>query len=104
MSSGGTISGVARYLKEQNPNIKVIGVDAYGSVIQKYHETGEFDEKEIYPYRIEGLGKNLIPSATDFKSIDTYVKVSDEKSAHTAREISKIVRLWLSFLITVRDI
>jgi len=87
--TGGTISGTARFLKEQNPKIKVIGVDAYGSVLKKYHETGEFDEEEIYPYRIEGLGKNLIPAATDFKSIDSYIKVTDEASAHMAREISK---------------
>ena len=87
--TGGTISGTARYLKEQNPNIRVIGVDAFGSVLKKYHETGELDEKEIYPYRIEGLGKNLIPAATDFTVIDKYVKVSDEESAHTARALSK---------------
>ena len=87
--TGGTISGTAKYLKEKNPDIKIIGVDAYGSVLKKYHETGEFDEKEIYPYRIEGLGKNLIPSATDFNVIDLFVKVTDEESAHNAREISK---------------
>ena len=87
--TGGTISGTARYLKEKNPNIKVIGVDAYGSVLKKYHETGEFDENEIYPYRIEGLGKNLIPSVTDFKIIDRYVKVTDEDSAHSARQLVK---------------
>ena len=87
--TGGTISGCARYLKEQNPSINVIGVDAYGSVLKKYHETGELDTKEIYPYRLEGLGKNLIPTATDFDSIDTFIKVTDEDSAHTAREITK---------------
>lgn len=87
--TGGTISGTARYLKEQNPDIQIIGVDAYGSVLKKYHETGEFDHNEIYPYRIEGLGKNLIPTATDFNIIDTFVKVTDEESAHTAREISQ---------------
>ncbi len=85
--TGGTISGTARYLKEQNPFIKVLGVDAFGSVLKKYHETREFDEKEIYPYRIEGLGKNLIPTATDFEVIDQFIKVSDEDSAHTAREL-----------------
>ena len=68
--TGGTISGIARYLKEKNSNIKIIGVDAHGSVLKKYHETGEFDENEIFPYRIEGLGKNLIPSVTDFNIID----------------------------------
>ena len=87
--TGGTISGTAKFLKEKNPNIKIIGVDAYGSVLKKFHETGEFDENEIYPYRIEGLGKNLIPSVTDFEIIDQFVKVSDEDSAHSAREIVK---------------
>ena len=86
--TGGTISGTAQYLKSQNPEIKIIGVDAYGSVLKKYHETGEFDPNEIYPYRIEGLGKNLIPSVTDFDIIDEFVKVTDESSAHTARELA----------------
>lgn len=87
--TGGTISGIAKFLKEKNPNIKIIGVDAYGSVLKKYHETGKVDNNEIYPYRIEGLGKNLIPSATDFATIDEFIKVSDEASAHTARELAK---------------
>ncbi|APY07208.1 cystathionine beta-synthase [Winogradskyella sp. J14-2] len=95
--TGGTISGIAKYLKEQNSNIKIIGVDAYGSVLQKYHETREFDEKEIYPYRIEGLGKNLIPTATDFDLIDRFVKVTDEESAHTAREISNTEGLFVGY-------
>ncbi len=87
--TGGTISGIAKYLKEKNSAVQVIGVDAFGSVLQKYHETGEFDTNEIYPYRIEGLGKNLIPSATDFDVIDKFIKVSDEESAHAARELAK---------------
>ncbi|MGC1516372.1 MAG: cysteine synthase family protein [Maribacter sp.] len=87
--TGGTISGTATYLKEQNPAINIIGVDAYGSVLKKYHETGKLDSNEIYPYRIEGLGKNLIPGATDFKVIDEFIKVTDAESAHTAREISR---------------
>ncbi|WP_158977682.1 PLP-dependent cysteine synthase family protein [Cellulophaga sp. L1A9] len=87
--TGGTISGTAAYLKEQNPNVKIIAVDAYGSVLKKYHETREFDSKEIYPYRIEGLGKNLIPDSIDFDVIDKFIKVTDEESAHTAREISR---------------
>lgn len=85
--TGGTISGTAKYLKEQNPNIKILGVDAFGSILKKFHETKEFDSNEIYPYRIEGLGKNLIPTATDFDIIDKFEKVSDEDSAHTAREL-----------------
>ena len=86
--TGGTISGTAQYIKSQNPDVKVIGVDAYGSVLKKYHETRAVDPNEIYPYRIEGLGKNLIPSATDFNIIDAFVKVTDESSAHTARELA----------------
>ena len=95
--TGGTISGTARHLKEKNPNIKVIGVDAYGSVLKKYHETGEFDENEIYPYRIEGLGKNLIPSVTDFEIIDRYIKVNDEDSAHSARELVKYEGIFVGY-------
>jgi cystathionine beta-synthase len=86
--TGGTISGVARYLKEKNPNIKILGVDAYGSILKKFHETQEFDKGEIYPYRIEGLGKNLIPSATDFDVIDVFEKVTDEQAAHRARQLA----------------
>lgn len=95
--TGGTISGTAKYLKEQNPNIKVIGVDAFGSVLKKYHETGELDTNEIYPYRIEGLGKNLIPTATDFDVIDKFIKVTDEESAHTAREIARTEGLFVGY-------
>lgn len=95
--TGGTVSGIARFLKEQNPNIRILGVDAYGSVLKKYHETKEFDENEIYPYRIEGLGKNLIPTATDFEMIDEFMKVSDEESAHTTREIAKTEGLFVGY-------
>lgn len=95
--TGGTISGTARFLKEKNPNIKILGVDAFGSVLKKYHETKEFDSDEIYPYRIEGLGKNLIPTATDFDVIDKFMKVSDEESAHTAREIARNEGLFVGY-------
>ena len=84
-------------MKEQNPDVQVIGIDAYGSVLQKYHETREFDKNEIYPYRIEGLGKNLVPSATDFDSIDRFVKVTDEQSALTARELAKTEGLFVGY-------
>ncbi len=86
--TGGTISGTAKYLKEQNPDVRILGVDAFGSVLKKFHETGELDPNEIYPYRIEGLGKNLIPTATDFSLIDKFEKVSDEDAAHRGREIA----------------
>lgn len=86
--TGGTISGAGKYLKEQNPAIKILGVDAFGSVLKKYHETRELDPKEIYPYKIEGLGKGLIPTATDFDVIDRYEKVTDKDAALSAREIT----------------
>jgi cystathionine beta-synthase len=95
--TGGTISGTAKFLKEQNPNIKIIGVDAYGSVLKKYHETREFDPEEIYPYRIEGLGKNLIPTATNFDVIDEFIKVADEESAHSARELAQTEGLFAGY-------
>ncbi len=95
--TGGTISGAAQYLKEQNPNIKVIAVDAYGSVLKKYHETKELDTNEIYPYRIEGLGKNLIPSSTNFDVIDKFIKVPDEESAYTTREIAQTEGLFVGY-------
>ena len=95
--TGGTISGTAKFLKEQNPNIKIIGVDAYGSVLKKYHETREFDAGEIYPYRIEGLGKNLIPTETNFDIIDEFIKVADEESAHSARELAQTEGLFAGY-------
>ena len=87
--TGGTISGIGRYLKSKNPNIKRLGVDAEGSAIKKYHETREFDPNELHPYYIEGLGKNLIPSATDFDIIDEFIKVNDIESALAAKKITQ---------------
>ena len=95
--TGGTISGTARFLKSKNPEVKILGIDAFGSVLKKYHETKEFDKDEIYPYRIEGLGKNLIPSATDFDMIDKFMKVSDEDAAHTARELARTEGLFVGY-------
>ena len=95
--TGGTISGIARYLKEKNSQVQVIGIDAYGSVLKKYHETGALDRDEIYPYRIEGLGKNLIPTATDFDSIDRFVRVTDQSSALTARELATTEGLFVGY-------
>ncbi len=86
--TGGTLTGAAQYLKEKNPDVKIIGVDAVGSVLKKYFETGILDPDEIRPYQIEGLGKNLIPEALDFSVIDEYVKVADEPSAYATRELA----------------
>lgn len=87
--TGGTISGAGKFLKEQNPNVKILGVDAIGSVIKKYHETRELDLNEVSPYKIEGLGKNLIPTSTNFDVIDIYEKVSDKEAAISSLEIVK---------------
>ena len=95
--TGGTISGVGKYLKEQNPNIKILGVDAYGSVLKKFHETKKFDSNEIYPYKIEGLGKNLIPSATNFDVIDQFIKVTDKDAALCARELTATEGMFLGY-------
>ena len=95
--TGGTISGIAHYLKEQNPRVQVLGVDAYGSAIKKYHETREFDPAEVYPYKIEGMGKNLIPTATDFDVIDEFIKVTDKDAALTARELARTEGLFMGY-------
>ena len=87
--TGGTISGTAKYLKEQNPNIQVIAVDAHGSVLKKYHETGIYDINDYYSYKIEGTGKNIIPANVKFEYIDEFIKVTDKDAAFRARELAK---------------
>lgn len=89
VGTGGTISGVGKYLKEQNPNVKVWGVDTYGSVFKKYHETGEFDEKEIYPYTTEGIGEDILPKNVDFDVIDGFTKVTDKDAAVYTRKLAE---------------
>ncbi|MBW8358176.1 MAG: cysteine synthase family protein [Weeksellaceae bacterium] len=86
--TGGTLSGSAKFLKEKNPDIKIIGVDAEGSILKGYHETGKINHLDIKPYQIEGMGKNLLPSALLFDKIDEFVKVNDEMSAYRTREIA----------------
>ncbi|QYA25689.1 cysteine synthase family protein [Gramella sp. MT6] len=89
VGTGGTISGVGKYLKEQNPDIKVWGIDTYGSVFKKYHETGIFDEKEIYPYVTEGIGEDILPKNVDFSVIDGFTKVTDKDAAVYTQKLSK---------------
>lgn len=89
VGTGGTISGVGKYLKEQNPNIKVWGVDTYGSVFKKYHETGIFDENEIYPYSTEGIGEDILPKNVDFDIIDGFTKVTDKDAAIYTRRLAR---------------
>ena len=89
VGTGGTISGTAKFLKEKNKKIQVWGIDPYGSVFKKYHETKIFDEKEIYPYMTEGIGEDIIPKNVDFELIDLFEKVSDKNAALMTRELAK---------------
>ena len=87
VGTGGTISGVGRYLKERNPRIKVWGIDTYGSVFKKFKETGIFDKNEIYPYITEGIGEDFLPKNVDFSVIDHFEKVTDKEAAVMTRRI-----------------
>ena len=89
VGTGGTISGVAKYLKEKNSDIKIWGIDTFGSVFKKYHETGVFDKSEIYPYLTEGIGEDIIPDNVDFSLIDHFEKVNDEDAAIYSRRLAK---------------
>ncbi len=89
VGTGGTISGVGRYLKERNPKIKVWGIDTYGSVFKKYKETGIFDKNEIYPYITEGIGEDFLPRNVDFDVIDHFEKVTDKDAALMTRRIAR---------------
>lgn len=89
VGTGGTISGVGKFLKEKNPNIKIWGIDTYGSVFKKYHETGVFDKNEIYPYITEGIGEDILPKNVDFDIIDYFEKVTDQNAATYTRRLAK---------------
>lgn len=95
--TGGTLSGTARFLKEKNPNIQVIAVDAYGSVLTHYFKTREYDMNLIKPYRVEGLGKNIIPDNLLIEYVDDFVQVNDEDSALRARELAKKEGMMLGY-------
>lgn len=97
VGTGGTISGVAKYLKEKNPNIKIWGIDTYGSVFKKYHETGVFDETEIYSYITEGIGEDILPKNVDFSLIDHFEKVTDRDGALATRELARKEGLFLGY-------
>ncbi|MDR9400386.1 MAG: cysteine synthase family protein [Psychroflexus sp.] len=89
VGTGGTISGIGSYLKLQNPNVKIWGVDSYGSVFKKYHETGIFDENEIYPYKTEGIGEDILPKNVRFEVIDGFTKVTDKDAAVYTRKLAQ---------------
>ena len=90
VGTGGTISGVGRFLKEKNPKIRIWGIDTYGSVFKKYHETGIFDKNEIYPYVTEGIGEDILPKNVDFSVIDHFEKVTDKDAALYTRKLAKL--------------
>jgi cystathionine beta-synthase len=89
VGTGGTISGIGKFLKEKNPNIKCYGIDTYGSVFKKYKETGIFDENEIYPYITEGIGEDILPKNVNFDVIDMFEKVTDKDAAVMTRRIAR---------------
>ncbi|GAB5472475.1 MAG: pyridoxal-phosphate dependent enzyme [Maribacter sp.] len=89
VGTGGTISGVGSYLKMKNPNVKIWGIDTYGSVFKKYHETGIFDENEIYPYITEGIGEDILPKNVNFDIIDGFTKVTDKDAAIYTQRLAK---------------
>lgn len=95
VGTGGTICGTAKYLKEKNPNIKVWGIDTYGSVFKKYKETGIFDKAEIYPYVTEGIGEDFLPKNVNFDLIDHFEKVTDKDAAIMTREIVRQEGIWV---------
>ena len=97
VGTGGTISGTGRFLKEKNPEIKVWGVDTYGSALKKYHETRVFDDAEIYPYVTEGIGEDIIPANIDFDIIDHFEKVTDRDGALMARRLAREEGLLLGY-------
>ena len=89
VGTGGSMCGVARYLKEQNPDVVTVGIDTYGSVFKKYNDTGVFDENEIYPYLTEGIGEDILPANVDFSVIDHFIKVTDKDAAIMARRLAR---------------
>jgi len=89
VGTGGTICGISKFLKEQNQDVKAVGIDTYGSVFKKYKETGIFDEAEIYPYKTEGIGEDILPKNVNFNLIDTFIKVTDKDGAVMTRRLAK---------------
>ena len=95
IGTGGTICGTGKFLKEQNPDIKVWGVDTYGSILKQVHETGTYDPKDIHSYVTEGIGEDFVPQNYDFSVIDYIEKVGDKEAALMQRRLAKEEGLFL---------
>ncbi|MBR9776931.1 MAG: pyridoxal-phosphate dependent enzyme, partial [Cytophagales bacterium] len=89
VGTGGSMSGTAKFLKEQSESLISVGIDTYGSVFKKYKETGEFDDNEIYPYLTEGIGEDILPKNVNFSVIDHFIKVTDKDAAVMTRRLAK---------------
>lgn len=87
LGTGGTVSGTGRYLKEMNPNIKIIAADPYGSIFKTYKESGVMTEGT--PYLVEGIGQDMLPENVHFKYIDEIINITDKESFHLSRQMGR---------------
>lgn len=87
LGTGGTVSGIAKYLKEKNPNIRIIGVDPVGSLYYDYFQTGQLTEP--YSYAIEGIGEDFLPSTMNFDYVDNVVRVTDKDAMQMTRRLTR---------------
>ncbi len=88
MGTGGTITGVGRFLKEKNPNVRIIGADPVGSILYDFFHKGSMPKAETY--KVEGIGEDFLPGALDFSVIDDVRRVTDKESFQWARRLARL--------------